>query len=87
MESSYFFDVVDRGLALGFFAGLAGEKYVLRLHVKGTGWSTLHRADRSFTLFCPCRIWVVSGKVRYLVGDSAALPGEVIASVRPPWTG
>ncbi len=87
MNSKFFFDVVDRCIELGFFPRLVGKRYVLRLEVEGTGWTTLHKNHVKFEIFCPCRIWCVSGSVRYMVGDSFALPGVIDGSVRPPWTG
>ncbi len=87
MNSKGLFEIVDRCIELGFFPGLVGKRYVLRLEVQGTGWATLHKKHVGFEMDCPCRIWIVSGHVRYMLGDSFALPGVIEESGRPPWTG
>ncbi len=87
MNSKDLFDIADGCIERGFFPRLAGRKFVLGLEVQGTGRGILHRKHVSFRLWAPCRVWLLSGRVRVLMGDSHALPGDLDCGVRPPWTG
>ena len=87
MNSMDLFVLVDLCIEADFFPLLVGRRFVLGLEVPGTGRAILHRDDESFSLSCPCRVWVMSGKFRYLLGDSHALPGDLSSGTRPPWTG
>jgi len=87
MTSQDLFDVADRCVALGFFPQFVGKKFVLGLEVEGTGRTILHRKHLTFRLWCPCRVWLLSGRDRVLLGDSFAFPGDLECGVRPPWTG
>lgn len=87
MNSKRLFEIADRCIEMGFFPGLVGRRYVLRLEVQGTGWTSLHKKHVGFEMLCPCRVWIVSGRVRYMLGDSFALPDVIDGSSRPAWTG
>lgn len=87
MTSRDIFDLADACIERGWFPGLAGRRYVLGMDIEGSGRAIIHRDDVSFRLFCPCRVWLMSGKVRCLLGDSFALPGDLSEETRPPWTG
>lgn len=80
-------DIADLCIEAGFFPGLVGQRFVLGLEVPGTGRAILHRAEISFRLHCPCRVWLMSGRRSFLLGDSHALPGDLSSGVRPPYTG
>lgn len=87
MTSRDIFDLADGCIERGFFPSLAGRRFVLGLDVQGSGRAIIHREDVAFRIFCPCRVWLMSGKVRRLLGDSHALPGDLDCGVRPPYTG
>jgi len=87
MYSMDLFVLVDSCIEVGFYPLLAGQRFVLGLEVPGTGRAILHRDHECFQLACPCRVWVMSGKLCYLLGDSHALPGDLSSGIRPPWTG
>lgn len=79
--------LADLCIEAGFFPRLAGKRFVLGMEVPGTGRAIIHRGHVTFRLHCPCRVWVMSGKVRVLLGDSHALPADLSSGTRPPWTG
>lgn len=79
--------LADACIEAGFFPGLAGQRFVLGLDVPVTGRAVLHRDEVSFRLFSPCRVWLMSGRRCFLLGDSHALPGDLSSGVRPPYTG
>lgn len=81
------FALADSCIEAGFFPGLVGQRFVLSVSVQGTWRAVVHRTDLPFTIQCPCRVWLMSGRVRVLLGDSHALPGDLSSGVRPPWTG
>ncbi len=87
MTSQDIFDIADGCIERGFFPSLAGQRFVLGLDVQDTGRAIIHRDQVSFRLFCPCRVWLLSGKIHLLLGDSHALPGDLDCGVGPPWTG
>ncbi len=87
MTTRDIFNIADGCVERGFFPSLAGQKFVLSMEIQGTGRAIIHRNDVNFRLFSPCRVWLLSGKVRLLLGDSHALPGDLDCGVRPPYTG
>ncbi len=87
MTSKDIWDLVDLCIEAGYFPQLVGRGFVLALEVPGTGRVIIHRKQESFPLFCACRVWLMSGRVQVLLGDSHALPDNLTAGVRPPWTG
>ena len=87
MTTQDIWDIADECIELGFFPALRDRRYVLALEVPGTGRAIIHREHVSFRLHLPCRVWLVSGKIRLLLGDSRALPGDLSSGTRPPWTG
>lgn len=87
MTTEDIFELADACIREGYFPALVGRRYVLLVAVPGTGRSVIHREEVSFRLHCPCRVWLVSGRLRILLGDSEALPGDFTKAPRPPWTG
>ncbi|KKN03862.1 hypothetical protein LCGC14_1103390 [marine sediment metagenome] len=87
MTSRDIFDIADGCVERGFFPSLAGQKFVLSMEIQGSGRAIIHRNEVSFRLFCPCRVWLMSGRICELLGDSHALPGDLDCGVRPPYTG
>lgn len=87
MTSKDIWDIADGCIERGFFPWLSGRRFVLGLDISGTGRAIVHRAEVSFRLFCPCRVWLMSGRHCFLLGDSHALPGDLDCGVRPPYTG
>ena len=87
MTTTDIFELADACIERGWYPGLAGRRYVLGMDVEGTERAIIHRKDVRFRLFCPCRVWLMSGNVRYLLGDSFALPGDLSDDVSPPYTG
>ena len=87
MTTKDIWDLADACVEAGFFPALAGERFVLGLEVPGGERAILHRAEVWFRLFIPCRVWLMSGRKCYLLGDSHALPGDLSSGTRPPWTG
>ncbi len=79
--------LADACIESGFFPLLAGRRFVLGLVIPGTERAIIRREDVSFRIGFPCRVWLLSGKIRFLLGDSHALPGDLSSGVRPPWTG
>lgn len=87
MTTTDIWTLSDACIEAGFFPLLAGRKYVLGMEVHNTGRAIVHRNEVEFRLHCPCRVWLMSGVVSVLLGDSHALPGDLSSGVRPPWTG
>ncbi|MBA7658242.1 hypothetical protein ES703_66191 [subsurface metagenome] len=87
MTTSQIFELADSCIEAGFFPRLAGRSFVLGMDVEGTGRAIIHRGEVTFWLNSPCRVWLLSGEIRILLGDSYALPGDLSSGVRPPWTG
>lgn len=87
MTTEDIFRLADECIEVGFFPSLAGRDYVLGMEVPGTGRGIVHRRQDSFSLACPCRVWLLSGATRLLLGDSHALPAGVDLEVSPPYTG
>lgn len=87
MTTEDIWDIVDGCMARGFFPALTGRKFVLGFEVPGQRRAILHRGDPSFRLHAPCRVWLLSGRRAFLLGDSHALPGDLDCGVRPPYTG
>ncbi len=87
MTTAQIFALADACIEAGIFPGLKGKRFVLVLVIEGTGRAIIHRNEVSFLIFCPCRVWVMCGKVRVLLGDEHALPLDLSSGTRPPWTG
>ena len=87
MTTQDIWDVADACIEAGFFPGLVGKRYVLGLRMPGSRRAVIHREHVFFRLHLPCRVWLLSGKIRVLLGDSHALPGDLSSGVRPPYTG
>ncbi|MBA7661581.1 hypothetical protein ES703_69601 [subsurface metagenome] len=87
MTSKDIWDLADSCIEAGFFPSLVGQRFVLGLEVPGSGRAILHREEVSFRLYCHCRVWLMSGRRCFLLGDSHALPGDLLSGVRPPYTG
>lgn len=87
MTTKDIFTLTDLAIEAGYLPRLCGRSYVLGLEVPGPERAIIHRAEVSFRLHIPCRVWLMSGKVRVLLGDSHALPADLSSGVRPPWTG
>lgn len=87
MTTEQIWDLVDLCIEAGFFPLLVGRKFVLGLEFQGVGRAIIHRTEISFRLFHPCRVWLMSGRKCFLLGDSHALPGDLSSGVRPPYTG
>lgn len=87
MTTADIFRLADACIEVGFFSALTGRHYVLGLDIPGTERAIIHRQQVSFRLHCPCRVWLMSGRIRVLLGDSHALPASVDENVRPPFTG
>lgn len=87
MTTDYIWEIADGCIERGYLPALTGQRYVLGLEVPGTGRAIIHRKHVSFRLHVPCRVWLMCGKIRVLLGDSHALPGDLDCGVRPPYTG
>lgn len=87
MTTDDIWKLADACIEAGHFPRLRDRLYVLVLQVPGTGRAVLHRKEVSFRLYCPCRVWLMSGRIRLLLGDSIALPGDLASGIRPPYTG
>ncbi len=87
MTTKDLFSLADACVEAGFLPALSGRSYVLGLEVPVTKRAIIHRKEVSFRLFCSCRVWLMSGKVVVLLGDSHALPADLSSGTRPPWTG
>ncbi|MBA7648724.1 hypothetical protein ES703_56512 [subsurface metagenome] len=87
MITQNIWDLADACIEAGYFPHLVGKKFVLGLEIPGSGRAILRRAEVSFRLFSPCRVWLMSGRRCFLLGDSHALPGDLSSGVRPPYTG
>ncbi len=87
MTSKDIWDLADLCITAGYFPKLVGQRFVLGLSIPDTGRVIIHREEESFRLFCACRVWLMSGRIRVLLGDSHVLPGDLSSGVRPPWTG
>ncbi len=87
MTTQDIWDLADGCIERGFFPGLSGRRFVLGLEIPGAGRAIIHRNEVVFRLFQPCRVWLMTGKVSVLLGDSHALPGDLDCGVRPPYTG
>lgn len=87
MKTLDLFRLADLCIDAGYFPELMQKRYVLSLQIAGSGCAKIHRGHVSFTLHCPCRVWVLSGRIRVMLGDSHALPADLSSGTRPPWTG
>ena len=87
MTTQDIWDIADGCTARGFFPSLSGRRFVLGLEFPGQERAIIHREHVFFRLHLPCRVWLLSGKVHVLLGDSHALPGDLDCGVRPPYTG
>lgn len=87
MTTEFLWKLADLCIEAGYFPGLVGQRFVLGLERPGTERAIIHRGHVSFRLWTPCRVWLLSGRIRVLLGDSHALPGDLSSGIRPPWTG
>ncbi len=87
MTTAQIFSLADLCIESGYFPELEGKRFVLGLDVSPKMRAIIHRQEVSFALVIPRRVWLLSGKVRVLLGDSHALPLDLASEVRPPWTG
>lgn len=87
MYTDYIWKIADGCVERGFFPHMEGRRFVLGLFITGGERAIIHRAHVNFRLHTPCRVWLISGKVRCFLGDSSALPGDLDCGVRPPYTG
>ncbi len=87
MTTQDIWDIADACIESGFFPLLVGRRFVLGLEIPGTERAIIHRKEVSFRIGFPCRVWLLSGKICFLLGDSHALPGDLSSGTRPPWTG
>ena len=85
MHTTDIWNLADACIEAGHFPSLRDRKYVLVLKVQGTGRAVLHRHEVQFQIGCPCRVWLMCGTIRLLLGDSTALPGDLSSGVRPPY--
>ena len=81
------FRLADLCIEAGFCPGLEEKHYVLVLYPEWGFSAVVRRAELNFPLPRPCRVWLVRGKVRLLLGDSASLPADLSAGVGPPFVG
>ncbi len=87
MTTQDIWDLADSCIESGFFPLLVGRRFVLGLEIPGAERAIIHRKEVSFRVGFSCRVWLLSGTIRLLLGDSHALPGDLSSGVRPPWTG
>lgn len=87
MFTADIFRLADLCIEAGCFPGLEDRRYALLLVFFDAARAEIHRADVSFLLPHPCRVWLVKGTVIELLGDSASLPGSLADGVRPPFLG
>lgn len=87
MTTAQIFSLVDLCIEAGYLPTLEDRRYVLGLDIGCSERAIIHRKEVSFRIFSPCRVWLMSGRIRVLLGDSHALPLDLSAGVRPPWTG
>jgi len=87
MYTKDIFDLADACITEGVLPLLAGRRYVLGLELPGAERGIVHRSDVNFRVPIPCRVWLLSGKICVLLGDSSALPGDLSDGVFPPFTG
>lgn len=87
MTTQDLFNLADLCIEAGYFPRLSGQRFVLGLQTAGGGRAVVRRGLPFFALHCPCRVWLLRGGRGYLLGDSFALPGDLSAGVRPPFTG
>ena len=81
------FALADLCIEAGFFPGLADGRYVLLLRFWPGKKCEIHRAQLSFPLPSPCRVWLAKGNKAFLLGDSHSLPADLSAGVMPPFLG
>lgn len=81
------FRLADLCIMEGCFPGLGDWRYVLLLRYEGGPRCEIHRAYVNVAIPGPCRVWLVRGKTRFLLGDSHVLPADLSAGVRPPFLG
>ena len=81
------FKVADLCIEAGYFPGLEDRRYILLLRWLTGPSCEIHRKQVSCVLPLTCRVWLVKGTYRYLLGDSDALPADLSDGVSPPFTG
>lgn len=86
MTTQDIWKLADACILAGHFPRLRDRRFVLVLQVPKVGRAVLHRKEVSFRLHYPCRIWLMSGPIRLLLGDSTALPLILPFDVGPPYT-
>lgn len=98
MKTGEIFSFGDLCIGAGHFPGLEDRRYALLL-VFAPGKSSptfsqdvfyrceIRRDMVSALLPRPCRVWVVKGSVRHLLGDSDLLPVDLSSGVGPPYIG
>lgn len=86
MTTLQIFSLADESIEAGCFPGLVGKRYILVLQFEGGPAVRVHRKFQTIQLSHPCRVWLMSGRIRVLLGDCAALPLCLPEGVRPPFT-
>ncbi len=86
MTSKDIFRLADLCIEAGCYPDLVDRRYILIMQIDGLKVQRIHRKQVTFRLWVPCRVWLMSGSVRVLLGDSDALPVDLAEGVRPPWT-
>ena len=87
MFTSDIFRLADLCIDAGYYPGLEDLRYIVLLRSSGRDRAEIRRADPDEALPSPCRVWLVKGPLCKLLGDSAALPADLSAEVRPPFLG
>lgn len=79
------FRVADGLIEAGYFPGLSDKQYILLLIWDGGYRCEVHRKQVSAILPTSCRVWLVKGRTRYLLGESSCLPADLSEGVGPPY--
>lgn len=87
MTTSQLFFLGDLCIDEGYFPGLSDRRYALWLVFSGDYCCEVRRAMVSALLPTPCRVWLVKGRVRCLLGDSDLCPLDLSDGVSPPFIG
>ncbi len=82
MKTLDIFRLADLCIDAGCFPALMEKRYFLFLQMAGSGCARIHRQEVSFTLDSPCRVWLMSGRDRVLLGDAHALPADLSSGTR-----
>jgi len=81
------FRIGDFCIEAGYFPELEDRRYILLLRWLTGPSCEIHRKQVSCVLPTACRVWLVKGAFRYLLGDSDSLPADLSAGVSPPFLG